>query len=650
MSSFLGVLKTGDTEINIDHFVAAMSELGYWKPDFSNTWNDEMIAVGNHILYTTRESLNERLPYFDKESGLCIIADCRIDYRQELIKKLGLSGLDSEIYPDSRLILDSYKLWDKDCVKHLYGDYSFCIWDTKLKELFCARDHFGCRPFYYLKNDSFLVIASVPWILSSVVDGKLLIDDLFIADSLSGIIPKKNQTAFKGILRLEPAHSMVYSQGKLIIRKYWDLNVVHKFTSLTQIEASEGLKSRFIESVQNRIRSMYAIGSELSGGLDSTLVVCIANKLAKKESKELYTFTHGFSREQQSSNYLGFDEQEYSELVNRFCNISNSLSINGEEGPGAYSALQKYISNTIQPVNHLYSLMSDLLYTEVQNRGIRTLLSGYGGDEGITFSASSILHELFCTGRWIKFVEQTWKLSNSDIKLFLYKLVFVGLEVLAPWIISFLKKWGIIYDFRRKRFDAFSVNPRVAHSFNTRHRYFKDNQNFKSHSVRIQQYNRINQKYVSQRFEDSYLVAQSYRIEYSYPFWDVKLLEFYYSLPSHLKNWDGIDRRLFRIAFDGIIPDQVRRRNNKAGTMIPNIFYRFSIDEEKFRRIINDGKENNEYHYVDYDKMDKMIEALLERNKGKSINFGIRAFYCAMSVLILQKWQREGKIDIGIKC
>jgi asparagine synthetase B (glutamine-hydrolysing) len=155
---------------------------------------------------------------------------------------------------------------------------------------------------------------------------------------------------------------------------------------------------------------------------------------------------------------------------------------------------------------------------------------------------------------------------------------------------------------------------------------------------------------IPERIEETHLLAQQYGIEYRYPFLDVKLVEYFYSLPSEFKYKDGMGRYLFRSAMKDILPDKIRKRTDKSGNTIPNVFARLLKDEEIFRETIQEGRLQNSYHYVDYEKLDEMLDILKGPGAFKEENFDLRAFQSAMSVLILQQWQRKGIIDIGIKC
>ena len=155
---------------------------------------------------------------------------------------------------------------------------------------------------------------------------------------------------------------------------------------------------------------------------------------------------------------------------------------------------------------------------------------------------------------------------------------------------------------------------------------------------------------MTERLENSYFAARKRRIEYRYPFLDVKLFEYYYSLKNDLKFRDGLGRYIFRMAMENYLPDKIRLNESKASYSVPNVMQRIVQDEKAFRELIEEGKHNNSFHYVDYTRLHWMIDQFKSDRRRRKINFPPLLFITPISVLILQKWQREGKIDIGIKC
>ena len=129
-------------------------------PDGSRIWTDGPIGFGHRMLWTTPESLNEKLPFSNKTEELSITADARIDNRDELISTFDLPGRSRQTIADSELILTAFEKWGEGCPERLLGDFSFAIWDSRKNRLFCARDHMGIKPFYYYLSDKLFVFAS----------------------------------------------------------------------------------------------------------------------------------------------------------------------------------------------------------------------------------------------------------------------------------------------------------------------------------------------------------------------------------------------------------------------------------------------------------------------------------------------------------
>jgi asparagine synthase (glutamine-hydrolysing) len=167
------------------------------------------------MLRVTPESLLERLPASIRTAPhLVITADARIDNRDEVFDALGSPGAGRTKTPDSSLILLAYERWGVECVRRLLGDFSFAIWNTRERMLFCARDPFGCRPFYYFGDGArFLFASDLKGVLAGV-DSPQLNEALIAAHlQMHTYYAQKTQTFYRGVLKLPPGHTMVVSGG-----------------------------------------------------------------------------------------------------------------------------------------------------------------------------------------------------------------------------------------------------------------------------------------------------------------------------------------------------------------------------------------------------------------------------------------------------
>ena len=163
MSGIVGMYERSGAPVDRALLQALAHFLSYCGPDARDTWSHGTVGLGHTMLRTTRASQIERQPA-SLGGRLWITADARIDCRDELQSKLAEregGKLSGPIATDSDLILRSYAAWGADCVQHLRGDFAFAIWDAQRKLLFCARDHFGIKPFYYSELGELFLFSNV---------------------------------------------------------------------------------------------------------------------------------------------------------------------------------------------------------------------------------------------------------------------------------------------------------------------------------------------------------------------------------------------------------------------------------------------------------------------------------------------------------
>ena len=205
MSGIVGIINLEGATVDRQLLQQMTEFMAYRGPDVQDIWVDGNVGFGHALLRTTSESLGEQQPC-SLDGEVWITADARIDNRAELIEKLN-SSIDLKTVTDVELILRAYQVWEEDCVKHLLGDFAFAIWDSRVQRLFCARDHFGVKPFYYARVGNSLIFGNT---LNGVrihpqVSDEL--NDLAIADFLLfGYNQELDTTTFADIQRLPPAH------------------------------------------------------------------------------------------------------------------------------------------------------------------------------------------------------------------------------------------------------------------------------------------------------------------------------------------------------------------------------------------------------------------------------------------------------------
>jgi len=220
LSGIVGIYNRDGAPIERALLHSLVDFLAYRGPEARETWIETSIGLGHTMLRTTKESFSERQPA-GFEDRYWITADARLDGRAELLADLDLSGSDiGPSVPDSDLILRAYAKWGTACVEHLRGDFSFAIWDSRNKQLFCARDQFGIKPFYYASVGSVVIFSNTLNCIRRHPAVSARLNDLAIADFLLfDMIREQAATSFADIQRLPPAHTLLCTQEAISVRR-----------------------------------------------------------------------------------------------------------------------------------------------------------------------------------------------------------------------------------------------------------------------------------------------------------------------------------------------------------------------------------------------------------------------------------------------
>ena len=222
MSGIAGVFHLDGRPVDRALIEAMTDSIAFRGPDGQQVWTGGCVAFGHSLLKTTFEAETESQPA-SMDGQVWITADARIDGRDDLARELGLPPA-ALSRPDCELIIHAYARWGEACVEHLLGDFAFAIWDARARKLFCARDHFGIKPFYYAHLGSAFAFSNT---LNCVREHPTVSDELneqAIADFL--VFDYNHEiatTTFADIRRLPPAHTLVVTSGGVVVRRYWSL-------------------------------------------------------------------------------------------------------------------------------------------------------------------------------------------------------------------------------------------------------------------------------------------------------------------------------------------------------------------------------------------------------------------------------------------
>jgi len=562
MSGIVGIINLKGDPVNQNLLHKMTEYMAFRGPDGQDIWVGDRVGFGHAMLRTTRESLREHQPR-SLDGQVWITADARVDARADLIQKLTSKGSgDLKAASDVELILHAYHLWGDDCLKHLIGDFSFAIWDGRRQCLFCARDHFGVKPFYYAQVGNSLVFSNTLNCVRIHPSVSEELDDLAIADFLMfGCNQNLTTTVFADIHRLPPAHFLTWSDGALHQDRHWTLPV----DGTIRYKSSEEYADHFIDLlrtvVNDRIRTDQ-IAVFMSGGLDSTIMAVTANHLLSKQSSSpnLRAYTQVFDR------LFPDKERYYSSLVANALGIP--ISYMGVDDYGAFERFDRPELRTPEPVDYPWLAGSVDQIKEV-SRNTRVVLNGEGPDNALV-------------PEWYPHISYLFKELQLK-RLFLD----VGLYFFTQRRLPFLSSIPI-------RFKRLFANDQPKLSFPKwlrkdfssqwdlceRWKQLKEKPT-PIHPIRPEAYNRIlsplYQSLWQSFFGENDPGFTSFPLEVRYPYMDIRMVKYFLAIPSI--PW-CFRKYLLRYAFKGLLPEEVRIRP-KTPILCETIVKRFRHNHNK---------------------------------------------------------------------
>ena len=395
MSGIVGILNINGSPVDRDLLSRLTDCLAFRGPDAQETWSLGPVGLGHTLLRTAEDTRPDSQP-FSLDGVVVITADARIDGRAELRQKLSSHGChDLEEATDAELILHSYLIWGEGCARHLLGDFAFAIWDGGRRQLFCARDHFGIKPYYYAQVGNCLVFSNTLNCLRLHPRVSDQLNELAIGDFLLfDCNQDQATTTFADIRRLPPAHYLTWRQGNLRLRRYWSLPQIDRPLHYPHPQDYvEHFKVLLTQAVADRLRTR-RVGVAMSGGLDSSTVAALARNLLGRQSApfDLRAYSIVYDR------LIPDEERYYSGLVASALNIP--IHYLPADDYHLYERFEQKDFLPPQPMNHpLLVSWVDLLQLAAGN--CRVMFTGEAGD-GILYPSASYVQKMAKGFRLVK--------------------------------------------------------------------------------------------------------------------------------------------------------------------------------------------------------------------------------------------------------
>jgi len=348
-------------------FLRLVNSLKHRGPDDYGVMHEENFSFGHRRLSIIDLSEKGRQPMFDWEKKVCITFNGEIYNFEQIKEELVKRGHRFNSKTDTEVILESYKEWGIKCLSKLNGMFAFGLYDLEKKEFFLARDRLGVKPVYYSEIENKFVFASE---LKGIVNFPKFKKELnlrAVSCFLSFRYVVGSETYFNGVYQLEPGHYISLSNGRKKIVKYWDINLKSKKHILSR-SGKKKIKSLIEDSVQIRTISDVPLGSYLSGGIDSTIILCA---MSKNTNKPVETFTVKFKEKD-------FDESFFSDLAAKKFKAKNTMiTLSGED---YLEHTKELIRFKDQPLG-MHNEVAVYLMAKKLKKHVTVVLSGEGADE-----------------------------------------------------------------------------------------------------------------------------------------------------------------------------------------------------------------------------------------------------------------------------
>jgi asparagine synthase (glutamine-hydrolysing) len=530
-------------------------------------------------------------PMSSKDKCLWIVYNGEIYNYLELRDILRQFGHTFRTNTDTEVLLAAYEQWGENCLEKLDGMWSFVIYDRRKNHLFGARDRFGVKPLYYYQDSSYFAFASeikslitLPFIHKTLNPAAVF--DFLAFAGLDFI----EEGFFKGILELQPSHAFIYdlARGNLDKWKYYTLYYEEKWESFNERKSKEyirDIRDLVCDAVRLRLRSDVPVGSALSGGIDSSSIVCIISRLIAEED-HLKTRT-GDRQRVFTAGFPGDDADE-SPWAKRAAEHANARWYLTAPKP------EEFLED-IRDIAYYQETPygSPMVYAQyrvmrlARENGVKVLLDGQGADElftGYTMYYSVFFYQLLKHLNFKTLFREMNGLTHAplDRKSLIVQLLKQTRRSLLPY--------PLIRRYRMKQKGHYHL---INKSFWERY-----NQRFDL--IRVRDFNSLNTmlfEYFTRqklgnllKYEDRN--SMRFSIESRTPFSDyLNLIEYVFKIPAVYKMHKGWSKYLLREAMKGILPDDIRLRTDKKGFFIPDAAWLFRLKDHLKEYLTDDMKE-----------------------------------------------------------
>ncbi|HEX4695226.1 asparagine synthetase B family protein [Sphingomonas sp.] len=378
---------------------------------------DDGAAIGRRLFRLLPEDRFDQGPARGHGRSSLLVADARLDNRQDLCAALGIGAEEAQRLPESALIMQSLERWGVECVDRLRGDFAFAWWDSAEQRLVLARDFFGGRPLHFHRGNGFFAFASMPKGLHALSEVPLGPDAEAVAGFLAVMPESGTRTFFQDIERVPPASVCIVTPESVSLQRYW--NPAPRSLALSREGYASAVRAQLEKATVARLRGVNGrVASHLSGGLDSSAVAATAARLLAPDGRVVaFTAVPRAGYDGRLGPGRFGDEGDHAAAVAALHpNLEHILIRSGHRSP--VERIDRHFFIYERPLLNLCNAVwSDAIMDAVKGRGISVLLTGQFGNTSFSYSGLERLPELLAGGRLIRLCRLMLRLRRTGMPL-----------------------------------------------------------------------------------------------------------------------------------------------------------------------------------------------------------------------------------------
>ncbi len=553
MCGISGYIPNHKEQVDVSGLENMTSLIAHRGPDDQGLFIDEYVGLGHRRLSILDLSSDGHQPMKDIENNYIIVYNGEvynyIELREELVNK----GYVFHTQTDTEVVMKAYAAWGESCAERFNGMWSFAIYDINAQKIFCSRDHFGIKPFYYTQTAKAFIFGSeirqlLPFREKNRVNSKVLTEFIF-----SNVTEPLSDTFFSEILKLPGGHNLVYDLNEYTfnIYPYYNLNRQIEVSDLNIDDAAALYGQSLRDSINIRLRADVPVGTCLSGGLDSSSVATLAARNYALQTSEKFRAITAVSEETQK------DESVFAQMV-----VENEklLWLKVKPDYEAFkSALPDVVKAQEEPFPSCSIIMQYYVMKTARENKITVLLDGQGGDEtllGYERYYSAYLMAVYkkkgfnyvlraarnsaknnALMRPLKVIQYFLYFSSARLRYFNYKKRNNFLKNIPPF------PGGVRFE-NNKTNDIFEMQKRELMEYNLPALLKYEDKNSMWHSI-----------------------------ESRLPFLDPNTARLALSLPEDVKIYNGWTKYVLRKFMNNKMPNEITWRKNKFGFEAPETFW-----------------------------------------------------------------------------